>query len=176
MIKHSLKKTYLCGDGWVNISTDCFKFVDEMTVLDKAIASFNKSFGGKDKPTILQIHGQHKFKWQQLGCISSLMSEGGKLTKGPAFHLLWNIAKGLKITTNWFSELKTEGTCGGAPCRPPSGCSSPLEGHWGWTWAAEAPLPSACLTDIVADNLGHVTPHTVQDAFHSFLNFSVYKP
>ena len=38
---------------------------------------------------------------------------GGKLTEGPDFNFLRNIAKGLKITTNWwvgFSDLETEGT------------------------------------------------------------------
>ena len=62
-----------------------------------------------------------------------------------------------------------------APCRLPPGCSSPWEGHWDRTWAPEALLPSACLTDIVFDDLGLVTFHTVQDVFHSCLNFSVYK-
>jgi hypothetical protein len=46
-----------------------------------------------------------------------------------------------------------------ATCRPPPGCSSPREGHWGGTWAAEGSLANRLLlTDFSSfDELGHVT-------------------
>ena len=46
-----------------------------------------------------------------------------------------------------------------ATCLPPPGCSSPREGHWGGTWAAEGSLANRLLlTDFSSfDELGHVT-------------------
>ena len=62
-----------------------------------------------------------------------------------------------------------------APCHLPPGCSSPWEGHWVGTWAAEAPLPSACLTNFVTRRTWSCDhPHSVGCLF-LMSKFSVNK-
>ena len=79
----------------------------------------------------------------------------------------------LKSLANWWSCPPLRGRP--ATCRPPPGCSSPREGHWGGTWAAEGSLADRLLmTDFSSfDELGHVTNQPCRATFSSSNSVSV---